>query len=172
MSSRQRYARRLSVLLVYLALAAASSTQASTVQKLSFERLVDEADVIVRGKVQELKNSPASDRSSVSTLIRVSVEKQFKGVKVSSVTVEQPGGFLGTVVQSVPGSAEFSSGEDVILFLKRRREGAFAVVGGKQGKFTAKAQPGKSGVVEDFAHRSEALDTFLDRLTSKVKDSG
>jgi hypothetical protein len=155
-----------------MGLAVASLAQASTVQKLSFDGLVDEADVIVRGKVEELKNSPASDRSSVSTVIRVSVEKQFKGIKVSSVTIEQPGGSLGTVIQSVPGSAEFSSGEDVILFLKRRRKGAFAVVGGKQGKFTAKAQPGSSGVVEDFAHRSEALDSFLDRLASKVKDSG
>jgi hypothetical protein len=172
MSSRQRYARQLSVLYIYMGLAAAGLAQASTVQKLSFDRLVDEADVIVRGRVQELKNSPASDRSSVSTVITVSVENQFKGDKVSSVTLQQPGGSLGAVVQSVPGLAEFSSGEDVILFLKRRREGAFAVIGGKQGKFTAKGQPGKSGVVEDFAHRTEALDSFLDRLARKVKDSG
>src|SRR5918999_833169 len=105
MSSRQRYARQLSVLLVYMGLAVASLAQASTVQKLSFDGLVDEADVIVRGKVEELKNSPASDRSSVSTVIRVSVEKQFKGVTVSSVTIEQSGGSLGTVIQSVPGLA-------------------------------------------------------------------
>lgn len=159
--------RQLSIIVMFICLAVVSFAQASTVEKLSFDRLVNEADLIVRGKVEELKNRPAPDRSSVSTAIKVSVAQQFKGVKVSSVTIEQPGGSLGEVVQGVPGVAEFSSGEDVILFLKRRRQGVFDVVGGRQGKFTAKTQPGSSDVVEDFAHRTEPLDSFLKRLKSK-----
>ncbi|HEX2227922.1 MAG TPA: hypothetical protein VHM64_12340 [Candidatus Binatia bacterium] len=151
--------------------AALSVADANTLQKLSFDRLVDEADLIIRGTVDELKNRPASDRSSVRTIIKISVMQQLKGQKVSSVTIEQPGGSLGEVVQGVPGLADFSSGEDVILFLKRSRASTFIVVGGRQGKFTTKSQPGSSGVVEDFAHRTEALDSFLYRLATQVKNS-
>ena len=151
---------------------AISFAQASTLQKLSFDRLVEEADVIIRGKVEELKNRPASDQSSVRTIIKISVTQQLKGQKVSSVTIEQPGGSLGEVVQGVPGLAEFSSGEDVFLFLKRSRLGTFTLVGGRQGKFTTKSQPGSSGVVEDFARRTAALDRFLERLASRLNNSG
>ena len=107
------------------------------------------------------------------TIITVSIERQFKGPQVSSVTIEQPGGSLGDIAQGVPGLPEFSSGEEVIVFLKRQRGGAFNIVGGKQGKFTAKTQPGsREEVVEDFAHRTEALDSFLNRLTSMIKGGG
>ena len=90
---------------------------------------------------------------------------------MSSVTSNNRADRWGGVVQGVPGLAEFSSGEDVILFLKRSRAGTFTAVGGRQGKFTAKSQPGSSDVVEDFARRTEALDSFLDRLARKVKSS-
>ena len=172
MSSSRRIVRQLSIFFVLICLAAASFAKASTVQKLSFDRLIDKADLIVRGRVEELETRQASDRRSVSTIIKVSIEKQFKGPKVFSVTIEQPGGSLGDVVQGVPGLAEFSSGEDVILFLTRQRAGIFNIVGGKQGKFTVKTQSGSNKVVEDLAHRTEALDSFLDRLASKVKDGG
>jgi hypothetical protein len=149
-----------------------SFAQASTVQKLTFDRLIREADLIVRGQVEEVKTRQASDQRTASTIINVSVDKQFKGPKVSSINIEQPGGSLGDVTLGVAGLPEFSSGEDVILFLKREREGPYKVVGGKQGKFTARSQSGSNKVVEDYAHRTEALDSFLDRLASKVRDRG
>ena len=165
-----RFAHR--ALIVCLALAAASSLPASTVERLSFDRLIGEADVIVKGRVEELKARQAPDRRSVTTVVTVSVGSQFKGAKVSSIRIEQPGGSLGEVVQGVPGLAEFSSGEEVIVFLKRRPSGVFSIVGGKQGKFSAKIQPGSNlEVAEDYAHRTEALDAFLDRLAKALKRS-
>ncbi len=38
----------------------------------------------------------------------------------------------------------FPPGEDVIVFLKQQRNGAYSIVGGKQGKFSAKTQPGSN----------------------------
>jgi hypothetical protein len=71
----------------------------------------------------------------------------------------------------VPGLPEFASGENVIVFLKRQRSGAHTVVGGKQGKFSAKTLPGSNQeIAEDFAHRTEALDSFLDRLTKMIDE--
>ena len=167
------YRRTAQILLIFIGLAAASLVQASTVEKLSLDRLVGEADLIVRGRVDEVKSRRASDRRIMTTVVTITIERQFKGPKVSSVTIEQPGGSLGDVTLGVPGLPEFTTDEDVILFLKRQRGGAFKIVGGNQGKFTAKTQPGSDNeVVEDFAHRTEALDSFLRRLTTMTQKGG
>jgi hypothetical protein len=172
MKSISRFSHPL-IVLSFICLVTASTVEARTVQRLSFDRLISEADLIVRGRVEKIKNQQAADGRSATTVVTVSVDRQFKGPDVSSVDIEQPGGSIGEMVQAVPGSPEFSSGEDVVLFLKRQRGGTFKIVGGKQGKFTAKIQPQSNNwVVEDFARRTESLDTFLDRLTSMVKPGG
>ena len=156
------FVHRLIAVLILLG-AAAFSVQASTEQKLSLAQLNAEAEVIVRGRVEEITTREASDRRPITTVIRISVERQFKGPKVSSVTIEKAGGSQGELTLGIPGSPEFSAGEDVILFVKQRRSrAAFNIVGGKQGKFTIKTEPGTGNeVVEDFAHRTEALDSFI-----------
>jgi hypothetical protein len=172
MSFRNRFVDRLIISFGFICLVGVISVEATTVQKLSFDRLIREADVIVRGRVENVKSHQAAG-GSVTTIVTVAVEKQFKGSQVSSLNIEQPGGSMGDVAQAVPGSPEFSSGEDVFLFLKRKGRNTFEVVGGKQGKFTAKIQPdGNNWIVEDFARRTEKLDTFLDRLTRTVKPGG
>jgi hypothetical protein len=79
MTSIRAKGRQLGILRAFVCCTALSFAHASTVQKLSFDRLVDEADLISRGTVDELKNRPASDRSSVSTVIKISVAQQLKG---------------------------------------------------------------------------------------------
>jgi hypothetical protein len=156
---------QLVISLMCLILAVPGFVQGTTQQKLAIDQLIDEADLVVRGRVEGVKTRQAPDRRSVSTVVSVSVERQFKGAEVSSVTVEQPGGAMGDVAQGVPGLPEFSKGEDVVLFLKRQRGDVFNTVNGKQGKFTIKTEreTGKE-IVEDFAHRAEALDNFLGRV--------
>jgi hypothetical protein len=168
-----RFVHRLIIFVSFICLVGATYVDATTVQKLSFDRLTREADVVVRGRVENMKNRQAAGGGWITTVVTVSVEKQFKGSQLSSINIEQPGGSMGDIVQSVPGLPKFSSGEDVVLFLKRQRGGAFKLVGGKQGKFTVKTQPESNNwVVEDFAGRTEGLDRFIDRLTSMVKPGG
>jgi hypothetical protein len=164
-----RFVPQLFISLICLILAVPGFVQGTTQQKLAIDQLTDEADLVVRGRVEGVKIRQAPDRRSVSTVVSVSVKKQFKGPEVSSVTVEQPGGAMGDVVQVVPGLAEFSQGEDVVLFLNRQRGGVFNTVNGKQGKFTIKTQA-ETGteIVEDFAHRAEALDSFLGRVKTMI----
>lgn len=170
MSSSLRFVLQILIFFVSFCLTAPTVVQGTTLQKLSFDRLIAEADLIVRGRVDGLKSRQVPDRRSMITMVVISIETQFKGPKVSSVTIEQPGGSMGDIAQGVPGLPQFSAGEDVVLFLKRQGGGTFQIVGGRQGKFTAKTKPESNNwVVEDFAHRTENLDSFLDRLTSMVK---
>jgi hypothetical protein len=143
---------------------------ASTVQKLSFDRLVDASDLIVEGRVEEVKASRSPDGGFSTTRIAISVAEQFKGKKVSSVLIEQSGGTIGDVVQASPGTAEFSSDEQVILFLQRQTHETYTVVGGKQGKFIIGAKSGgDQRIVQDFAHRTETHDSFIDRLAKTLE---
>jgi hypothetical protein len=170
MSSSRWFVLQILIFFVSFCLTAPTVVQGTTLQKLSFDRLIAEADLIVRGRVDGLKSRQVPDRRSMITMAVISIETQFKGPKVSSVTIEQPGGSVGDIAQGVPGLPQFSAGEDVVLFLKRQGGGTFQIVGGRQGKFTAKTKrESNSWVVEDFAHRTEDLDSFLDRLTSMLK---
>ena len=142
----------------------------STAQKLTFEELARQANVIVRGRVTDSKTAPSPDGSFLTTRITVSVDEQFKGPKVSSVTLTLAGGSVGNVAQGSPGTPEFSVGEEVFLFLRQRRNQDYALVGGKQGKLTARSEPGGNHkIVEDLAHRTEGYDSFVNRLAKALK---
>ena len=142
----------------------------STARKLAFEELARQANVIVRGRVAESKTIPSSDGSFLTTRIVVSVDEQFKGQKVTSVTLTLAGGSVGNVAQGSPGAPEFSLGEEVFLFLRRRRNQDYTLVGGKQGKFTARAEPGSDQkIVEGLAHQTESYAGFVDRLAKALK---
>ena len=143
---------------------------ASTLQQLSFEQLLKHAHVIVRGHVQHLKPVPRSDGAFVITQVNISVAEQFKGRDVSAVIVELPGGSMGDVVQAAPGTPQFAPGEHVIVFLEQRAPGSYRIIGGKQGKFIVNTEPGSERkVVENFAHRTESYDSFVERLAKPAK---
>ena len=146
-------------------------SEASTGQKLSLEQLAEQADAIVRGRVEETKTRQSSDGAFANTRIVVSVEEQFKGDKISSLTIRLPVGSIGDLVQGAPGTPEFAQGDTVIVFLQReRQQGTYRLVGGKQGKFTAKSEPGSDvKIIEDAARRVESYDRFLDRLSKALK---
>jgi hypothetical protein len=155
------------LILVVLCMAAASLAAATSVRQQTLEQLSAEAHVIVRGRVAEITTRQASGRQPVTTIIKIAVENQFKGAKISSLEIEQAGGAQGDVSLGLAGSPEFYLGEDLIVLLKRQRSGGFVIVGGKQGKFTVKTEPKTNNqVVEDFAHRSESLESFLAHLAS------
>lgn len=146
------------------------SASASTVQKLSFERLAKESDVIVAGRVEEVSPDQAPDKSFAKTRITIAVAEQFKGKTVASLVIEQATGTIGNVTQGAPGTTEFAAGEQVILFLRRGSHDSYRIVGGRQGKFTVKTEPsGDRKVVEDFAHRIEPYDQFVARLSQAGK---
>jgi hypothetical protein len=149
----------------------AIGANASTVERLSLDQLIELADVIVRGRVTDI-TAQSAPRGRARTFTSLAVEKQFKGAPQDTIIIEQPGGATDDIALAVPGLPKFSTGENVIVFLKRRRDGAFTVVGDRQGKFNAKTGSGGNEIVEDFAHRTEPLGSFIDRLASKLQARG
>lgn len=150
-------------------LAAEGSALATTAQKLSLEQLVREADLVLRGTVREVSSQEAKDRFTILTTVVVTMEEQWKGPKASTVILRQPGGTAGEISQRVMGLPEFSVGEELILFLKKQKDGHYVTVGEKQGKFRIRsnAQTG-TRMVEDLTGKRQEEESFVRRVKEIV----
>jgi hypothetical protein len=118
-----------------LALLAAPAFGA-TVLRLSFEQLTEKSDVVVRGRVVGSTPKLNAAAGRISTFTDVEVTEAIKGAPGKRITVRQPGGEVGGIGQSVPGSARFAPGEEVVLFLQRAPDDAavFHVLSMSAGK--------------------------------------
>lgn len=132
--------------------------------RLSLEGLVREADLIIAGRVLSVKSEASANHSVITTIVVLSVDDQWKGPKLSVVTLKQPGGSAKEITQRVTGFPRFSTEEEVLLFLKS--EGGYhTLLGGKQGKFAIKTDPrsGKKSI-EDLTGQREDHESFIRRL--------
>ena len=76
---------------------------------------------------------------ALATLIELEVVESFKGKHEpgAAITLLQMGGTLGDLVQVIPGTSRFQSGEEVVLFLSAFQE-RFVQVGIGLGRFLVK----------------------------------
>jgi len=156
-------------LLFFLTYYLLQNTSAQTT-RLSVEQLARKADLILRGHVVEIKSEESLDRRSIATVIKLSVDEQWKGRKASDVTLRQPGGTVGGITQNVSGLPRFSLGEDVIVFLQRQEDGSLATMAGRQGKFVVKTDPqSKEEFIEDLTGKSQRAKDFLAHVRANLK---
>ena len=155
---------RLILVCVWGLLSWAQPAQATVVMKLNRAQMTNLSNLVVHvrvGTIRTVEERPGA----LSTLIELEVVEAFKG-KVqpgSAVTLLQMGGTLGDLVQKVPGTSQFTTGEEVVLFLSSFRD-RFVQVGVGLGRFVVKrtergviaseefgdvafASPGKDGVI-------------------------
>ncbi len=115
---------------VALSLAVASTaTFASSVVSESVEQMTVSSSIVVRGRVIDSAVNWDASKSRIWTWTRISVEESLKGSAKGTITVKQPGGQIGDVVESVDGAARFVPGEEVVVFLEQARDepGTFIV---------------------------------------------
>lgn len=156
-------------LFVFSYLASGGTGLATTSQRLSLAQLANEADLVIRGQVQEMKSQESSDRSAITTTVVISVEEQWKGPKRSTLSLKQPGGSVGGITQRVTGLPQFSLGEEVILFLEKQEDGHYVTAGSRQGKFIIKtdSRTGKR-MVEDLTGKRQEEESFVRRVREIV----
>jgi hypothetical protein len=137
----------------------AAPTFATTVEKLDLEQLVKRADLIVQGQVESVYSQWDEQRRLVFTYISIRVDDALKGTNRQSVLIRQIGGTVGTVQMSVAGVPQFKSGEMAVVFLKRKDDSTFQVVGMNQGLYE---------IVEDFAVSNVFGVDLLDSKTREI----
>ena len=123
------------VLLLTLAAALASAT---TLLALDVPALTKGSSVVARATVKSSEARWAKDGGRIMTDVVLEVTEPWKGSPGKQVIVMQPGGVVGEVGQLVHGTAHFSVGEDVVVFLEPRGD-RFLLTGMLQGKFKVEA---------------------------------
>lgn len=113
----------------------ALSALGTTLIAMDVPALTRASDLVVRGTVVRVEPRWTEDKRRIITDSEILVSEVLKGnLTGKTVVVMQPGGVIGDVGQMVHGTAKFSLGDEVVVFLEKRGERAF-VVGLAQGRF-------------------------------------
>jgi hypothetical protein len=121
-----------------LALLIAAPAHATLVRRLGLDEMGRAATLIVEGHVRTTDVVERGDR--VYTEAQLEVSACWKGLCPATLTVRQLGGEVAGRGMAVEGAAELRAGADVVLFLRPRRDGAYAPVGLAQGAYTVERE--------------------------------
>ena len=111
-----------------------TSSQATTVERLTLDALVKKASSIVVGKVMNSRTYWSDNRKLILTSYIFAVQETIKGQPGPTIELTTIGGTVGDVTLHVAGMPMFEKDEDAVVFVER--SGAFStVVGLSQGKF-------------------------------------
>jgi hypothetical protein len=143
---------RTSLVVVLFALSSAAPLDATLAVPAEIGTLVEEAQVIVHGRVVQLEGRAGHDGLGIETLVTLQVSSYLKGNLGSELTFVARGGQLGRYRSIVSGAPRFVEGQEVVLFLGakapsiphviRLGQGAFRVsVDRRTGAKTIRRQP-------------------------------
>ena len=160
--------RRFSILLLAAA-TLGGLAQASVVVPLDLDEMTDQADSILVGTCNS-KHSYWKDKK-IWTDATFQVDRRVKGNPSDQVVIRQLG---GSVLKPVPlamkvsGATQFEIGETALLFMKRRPDGAGAMLGLSQGHMRLTREP-RTGKWKSQDGR--LLDDLLSRIQNRLKGS-
>jgi hypothetical protein len=123
---------KLSRILIIVGLLAAP-TFASTIKKMELKELVSVSDAIAQGTVESVESR--WENQSIYTYTSIRVDEPLKGGPRRALLIRQAGGQVGSLHAHVQGMPQFKAGDQVIVFLRDRKDGTFDVVGLGQGKY-------------------------------------
>ncbi len=139
---------------------------ATVMLKQSVADLTGNADNIVVGKVIKIKSEWNLKRTKIFTYTTIEVTTEVKGVnETKTVVIREIGGEVDGRRLFVAGSAQYSEGEEVVLFLNKL-ENSYRTVGMTQGKYNVITDKitGKKSVI----NRAAGGVTLLDKNTREA----
>lgn len=137
-------------------LAGSVGAAATTMEKLSIERMANAAHTIVRATC--ISTSTRWESGEIWTVTSFQVTETWKGAEAQEVDVHLLGGAVEGLASSVSGVPRFRTGEDVILFLEPTKHGDLTVVGWEQG--TLRVLRDDRAGIETVTQDTAAFETF------------
>ena len=131
------------------------------------EDLAQRADVVVVGKVTEVRSEWSANRSRIYSNVTVLVDEYIKGDRSQrSIVIATLGGEVDGVGEVYSHTARFRTDEQVIVFAAMDERGELRVVGGDEGKLTVTKD--KLTSLQVVADR-ELLTAYTSRLRGVVQ---
>lgn len=135
-----------------------SVVDATQVLQRTPRQLGEQSELVVRGKVVDVRSHWNDKRTKIYTTTRVAVDESYKGTESGTVELVQMGGVVDKVKVTVHGSLEWRAGEEVLLFLESPDGRSYQVSGFSQGKFNIERN---TLTGEAFVNRPELVGTEL-----------
>jgi hypothetical protein len=149
---------------ILLAVFGSLPTPAATLEKLNLDEMIQKSTDIVRGRVTG--KSASKHGSVIYTDATVSVIERWKGSGNNVFKVSTPGGRIGNVRQTFPGSPELHVGADYVFFLWTGPSGVTQIVGLSQGVLNLKVQADGKQVAMRSALSQDLVDPKTGKLTA------
>ncbi len=116
-------------------LAMAPSMAPAQGRAMTTDELVKQSDVVVVGKVNQVKSEWSGDKSRIFTRVTLTVDQYLMGTGTgATLTLVTPGGEIDGVGEMYTHMPVFHKDEDVVVYAARDAHGAYRVTGGSQGK--------------------------------------
>lgn len=180
-------ARRILLGALALVLAATTAVSASTFVAISQDELVRQADAVVQGRIAKVSQFWNAEGTMIYSEALVEVQERLVGDTAGIIVLRTFGGTVGSYTVEAHGFPEFRQGERTIVFLKALEDGAYEVLGYRQGQFRVmRDRTGKAlavPMVEDgvayldaqgrgLARKIQPLDTFKAQLRESARAAG
>jgi hypothetical protein len=123
--------------------------EAATVEPMSMDEMAQRAEMIFVGRVIGSRADWNTQRTRIYTYVTFEVERFIKGGGGDrQITIRLWGGRVGGFTAVVPGTPQFTSGEEVLLFCAGSRARIPTVLGLSLGKFTLKRDAAGEAVLK------------------------
>jgi hypothetical protein len=134
---RRRY-RTLAAAMLLAGLCLMAMPASAWIPYLTDDDMIQRADVVVTGTVQTVSSRwiEYGGRKGIMTDITISVNDTAKGrLNKSGTTIsfQQVGGRIGSIVSRSPDLPQFTEGEEVVLYLKNVENFGYRIVAGNRG---------------------------------------
>lgn len=127
------------ILALLIALAASASTLSATVVlPAEFSEVVNGSQIIVYGRVSEVRPEWTDGRRRIESVVTVEPSTFLRGTPTAAVSFRVPGGQIGRLKSVTVGAPQFRAGEEVVLFLRAQGPSVPRVFGMHQGVYRVK----------------------------------
>jgi hypothetical protein len=116
-------------------LVVAPGLRATVLVPAEFREIVAGSQIIVYGRVADVRAEWSDDRRRIDTVVSVQAASYLKGGPAEVVTFRVPGGQIGRYKNVMVGAPEFQPGEEAVLFLRANGPSMAHVFGLSQGVF-------------------------------------
>jgi hypothetical protein len=123
------------LVLMVLLVATARIAYATVELPVDFDELVAGSQVVVHGRVTDVRGQQVDNRRSIETVITIAVTEAFKGQPGATVSFRMPGGEVGRYRRVMVGVPRFTEGDEVVVFLRGAAPALPTVFGLSQGLF-------------------------------------
>lgn len=167
MSRATKWAAWEGVMLLCAVIGMTARSEATTLQRMSLNRLAQAADTVVRARC--VGSAARWENGAIWTFSEFEVVERFQGEAPSRVRIRLPGGRVGGVATRVEDVPRFRAGDEAVLFLESRRDGSYGVTAWVEGTFRIRKA---SGDGREFVTQDSSGVPVFDPATRQFRSEG